>query len=432
MSPGGGEPAGGDDAVMIRLCGVGKEYRLGQIGSGMLRRDLESWWAKKRGREDPNRKIGAPQGRDGERFRALKDISLTIRKGETVGIIGGNGAGKSTMLKLISRVTGPTEGTIDLYGRVTSMLEVGTGFHGELTGRENIYLNGTILGMTRREIDEVLEDIIEFSGLREFIDTPVKRYSSGMYVRLGFSVAAHLASEIVIMDEVLAVGDLEFQSKCLERMRRAAQEEGRTVLYVSHNLETVKNLCSRCLVLDRGEIVFDGDTEEAIARYRELSQPGSRRELQDYVRRSSGLTGDCRILAVRMEAADVPADGELVLTADLHARRPLPEARLRLVVSDDGGVILGMAYSDAVYLPEGMSRCTARFGVSPLAPGTYRCDAAVFEYDGLVQRRHDFVDRAVTFTVGETVRLFGKEWKAGVWGHVLLGPLSWVRTDGEK
>lgn len=253
--------------VAIQLSGVKKMYKLGQIGGGTLQGDLQSWWARVRGKEDPNTKIGTDQRLVGQTFMALNGIDLTVYKGEALGIIGGNGAGKSTMLKLLSRVTAPTEGDIDLYGRVASMLEVGTGFNGEMTGRENIYMNGAILGMTKAEIDAKMEDIIEFSEVREFIDTPVKRYSSGMYVKLAFSVAAHLDSEIMIMDEVLAVGDMAFQKKCLDKMRDAAKKEGRTVLYVSHNMNTIRQLCDRCIVLDKGKIIFSGDVEEAIGVY---------------------------------------------------------------------------------------------------------------------------------------------------------------------
>ena len=255
-----------NQGVAIQLSGVKKMYKLGQIGGGTLRADLQSWWARKQGKEDPNTKIGEER-LIGQTFMALNGIDLTIYQGEAIGIIGGNGAGKSTLLKLLSRVTAPTEGTIDIYGRIASMLEVGTGFNGEMTGRENVYMNGAILGMTKAEIDAKMEDIIEFSEVREFIDTPVKRYSSGMYVKLAFSVAAHLDSEIMIMDEVLAVGDMAFQKKCLNKMRDAAKQEGRTVLYVSHNMNTIRSLCDRCIVLDKGRKVFEGDVEKAIAIY---------------------------------------------------------------------------------------------------------------------------------------------------------------------
>lgn len=255
--------------IAIKLNNVKKMYKLGQIGGGTFTADVRAWWAKKRGKEDPNVKIGQEERARlvGQTFMALNGIDLTIYKGEAVGIIGSNGAGKSTMLKLLSRVTAPTSGEIDIYGRITSMLEVGTGFNGEMTGRENVYLNGAILGMTKAEIDAKMEDIIEFSEVRDFIDTPVKRYSSGMFVKLAFSVAAHLDSEIMIMDEVLAVGDMAFQTKCLGKMRDVAKKEGRTVLYVSHNMNTIRQLCDRCIVLDKGKVIFDGDVERAISIY---------------------------------------------------------------------------------------------------------------------------------------------------------------------
>ena len=261
--------------IAIQLSGVKKMYKLGQIGGGTLQADLQSWWAKKRGKEDPNTKIGQEQRLIGQTFMALNGIDLTVYKGEALGIIGGNGAGKSTMLKLLSQVTAPTAGMIDLYGRVASMLEVGTGFNGEMTGRENVYMNGAILGMTKAEIDAKMEDIIEFSEVRDFIDTPVKRYSSGMYVKLAFSVAAHLDSEILIMDEVLAVGDMAFQKKCLDKMRDAAKREGRTVLYVSHNMNTIRQLCDRCIVLEKGKVIFSGDVEESIQVYLGINNTSS-------------------------------------------------------------------------------------------------------------------------------------------------------------
>lgn len=263
--------------VAIQLSNVKKMYKLGQIGGGTLQGDLQSWWAKIRGKEDPNTIIGEGQRSNGKTFMALNGVDLTVYKGEALGIIGGNGAGKSTMLKLLSRVTAPTEGEIDIYGRIASMLEVGTGFNGEMTGRENVYMNGAILGMTKAEIDTKMEQIIEFSEVREFIDTPVKRYSSGMYVKLAFSVAAHLDSEIMIMDEVLAVGDMSFQKKCLDKMREAAKQQGRTVLYVSHNMNTIRQLCDRCIVLEKGKVIFSGDVEDAIGVYMNNSKSLSTR-----------------------------------------------------------------------------------------------------------------------------------------------------------
>jgi len=252
--------------VAIKIENLKKRYMLGAIGGRTLNAELQSWWARKRGKDDPNTQIGQDTSRYGETFWALDGINLEIKKGEAVGIIGANGAGKSTLLKILSRVTAPTEGDVWIDGRVASMLEVGTGFHGELTGRENIYMNGAILGMTRKEVDAKIESIIDFSECRQFIDTPVKRYSSGMYVKLAFAVASHLDAEIMVMDEVLAVGDMKFQKKCLGKMGDEAKG-GKTVLYVSHNMATIRNLCTRCIVLDKGRVVFDGDVENAISVY---------------------------------------------------------------------------------------------------------------------------------------------------------------------
>ena len=254
--------------TIIKVENVSKEYRLGAIGGTTLRDDLQRLGAKLRGKADPTLKIGTDLNHKyNERFLALDDVSFEVKQGEALGIIGHNGAGKSTLLKLLSRVTAPTRGTISYNGRVASMLEVGTGFHPELTGRENVYMNGAILGMTKAEIDNKFDQIVEFAEMKKFIDTPVKRYSSGMYVKLAFAVAAHLDSEILIMDEVLAVGDMKFQQKCLGKMGDAANNEGRTVLYVSHNMNTIRQLCTRCIVLDHGKVVFDGDVEKAISIY---------------------------------------------------------------------------------------------------------------------------------------------------------------------
>lgn len=255
--------------TIIKIEHVSKEYRLGAIGGGTLKGDLQSLMARIRKREDPNLRIGQDAYTKNQRFLALDDVSFSVKKGERVGIIGHNGAGKSTLLKLLSRVTAPTKGTISYNGRIASMLEVGTGFHPELTGRENIYLNGAILGMTKAEITKKFDDIVSFAEMERFIDTPVKRYSSGMYVKLAFAVAAHLDSEIMIMDEVLAVGDMKFQQKCLGKMDDVSKHDGRTVLYVSHNMNTIRQLCDRCIVLDKGRVAFDGDVEEGIGVYTE-------------------------------------------------------------------------------------------------------------------------------------------------------------------
>ena len=254
--------------TVISVEHLTKRYDLGVINTGTLSRDLNRWWARVRGKPDPYLKVGQPDygNRSGDSILALNDISFQVEQGETLGIIGRNGAGKSTLLKILSRVTAPTCGKVKMNGRVGSLLEVGTGFHPELTGRENIYLNGAILGMLRKEVDRKFDEIVDFSGVEQFIDTPVKRYSSGMYVRLAFAVAAHLEPEILIVDEVLAVGDAEFQKKCLGKMGEVASK-GRTVLFVSHNMGAVENLCSKCIHLESGIIENIGITSNVIEKY---------------------------------------------------------------------------------------------------------------------------------------------------------------------
>ena len=252
--------------TVIKLENVKKQYRLGVIGGGTLQGDIQSLWARIRKKDDPNSIIDSKVYAKNEKFLALDSINLEVKRGDTLGLIGGNGAGKSTTLKLLSRVTAPTEGKIYINGKISSMLEVGTGFHGELTGRENIYMNGAILGMKRSEIKERIDEIIEFSECEQFIDTPVKRYSSGMFVKLAFAVAAHLNSDILLMDEVLAVGDMKFQKKCIDKMISIANS-GRTIIYVSHNMSTIRQLCNRCAVMQKGKIIYDGDVEKAIDLY---------------------------------------------------------------------------------------------------------------------------------------------------------------------
>ena len=256
--------------VVINAEHISKQYRLGQVGTGTLSHDLKRWWALARGKEDPYLKVGVENDRTrkatSEYAWAVRDISFEICQGDTIGIIGKNGAGKSTLLKLLSRVTSPTQGEIKIKGRIASLLEVGTGFHPELTGRENIYMNGAILGMTKKEITRKFDEIVDFAGVAMYIDTPVKRYSSGMYVRLAFGVAAHLEPEILIVDEVLAVGDAEFQKKCLGKMNDVASH-GRTIIFVSHNMQAVQGLCKSAMYLKSGKVVDIGPTDKVINNY---------------------------------------------------------------------------------------------------------------------------------------------------------------------
>lgn len=270
--------------IILQAENISKQYRLGTVGTGTLSHDLNRWWHTVRGKEDPYLKVGGvndPASKTSDEYVwALRDINFEVKQGEVLGIIGKNGAGKSTLLKILSRVTAPTTGRIRTRGRIASLLEVGTGFHPELTGRENIHLNGAILGMTKPEIKSKIDEIIHFSGCEMYIDTPVKRYSSGMRVRLGFAVAAHLEPEILVVDEVLAVGDAEFQKKAIGKMQNLSQGEGRTVLFVSHNMASVKSLCTRGLVLENGLIAYAGNTEKSISYY--LNEGENSRNHRDF------------------------------------------------------------------------------------------------------------------------------------------------------
>lgn len=263
--------------IAIKAENISKAYQLGEIGTGTISRDLERWWAKLRGKEDPFLRIGEANDRNvkgtSDIVWSLKDLNFEIEQGDAVGIIGRNGAGKSTLLKILSRVTAPTTGSIKLKGRIASLLEVGTGFHPELTGRENIYLNGAILGMRKAEIKRKFDEIVDFAGIERYIDTPVKRYSSGMYVRLAFAVAANLESEILIVDEVLAVGDAEFQKKCLGKMGEVSKGEGRTILFVSHHMGSIQSLCNKGMVLSNGKVIHDGSVSSCINKYLQQAPP---------------------------------------------------------------------------------------------------------------------------------------------------------------
>lgn len=299
-------------STAIQVNNLSKAYQLGQIGTGTVSRDLERWFARVRGKEDPYLKIGETNDRTTKGSSnivwSLKDINFDIEQSDAVGIIGRNGAGKSTLLKLLSRVTAPTTGSIKVKGRIASLLEVGTGFHPELSGRENIFLNGAILGMRKREIAAKFDEIVDFAGIERYVDTPVKRYSSGMYVRLAFAVAAHLESEILIVDEVLAVGDAEFQKKCLGKMGEVSTGEGRTVLFVSHNMASVKQLCKKGIVLDKGSIGYNGSVENAIQFYKEQGIKKENKTLKELIKvKHAALTID-KVLINNNEDTTVEID----------------------------------------------------------------------------------------------------------------------------
>ncbi len=419
--------------VAIKLSGVKKMYKLGQIGGGTLQADLQSWWARVRGKEDPNTKIGTDQRLVGQTFMALNGIDLTIYKGEALGIIGGNGAGKSTMLKLLSRVTAPTEGEIDIYGRIASMLEVGTGFSPEMTGRENVYMNGAILGMTKAEIDAKMEDIIEFSEVREFIDTPVKRYSSGMYVKLAFSVAAHLDSEIMIMDEVLAVGDMAFQKKCLDKMRDAAKKEGRTVLYVSHNMNTIRQLCDRCIVLDKGKIAFEGDVEPAIDVYlkKECKIEEVDLDLTHSSARNPTVKGDVCLTRLTLLEKKLPIYqcGEpLLLRCHFTTKKPFFNLKLRLELRYGNDIPVGTvpALILSEYLAPGEHEATIRFVPTAVTPGKYSVTMVIFEFDEFGETHdHELLVPAFFFELRDTSEIV---WDQNYWGHICFTDASLVKS----
>lgn len=373
--------------LAIKIDHVYKEYQLGAIGGTTLKKEIQSKIARFRHKEDPNLKIGEKAYGKNERFFALSDVSLTVRKGETVGIIGQNGAGKSTLLKLICRVTAPTRGDIYMNGRLTSMLEVGTGFHNELTGRENVYLNGAILGMSKAEITEKFDEIVAFSEVGQFIDTPVKRYSSGMKVKLAFAVASHLDSEIMIMDEVLAVGDVNFQNKCIARMKKVASEEGRTILYVSHNMSTVRSLCDRCIVLDHGTVVFEGGVEDAIAVY-------MRNDMMDHtlffdtskLKRKPKYNlrhklNSLEILDEKMAKFEYGYSFRFRLS--WFSKNDTERIRVKLLIKAIDETPIGVIYCGDVHQQTGENTAEYLFDTSYLFPGKYLADVILYDEDEL-------------------------------------------------
>lgn len=410
--------------VMIEIKDLKKTYQLGKIGPGTLQGSIKEWKEKrKNGSYDQARKSN-------NAFRALDGINITIRKGEKVGIIGRNGAGKSTLLKILSRITAPTDGSIDLYGKVTSMLEVGTGFHGDMTGRENIYLNGAILGMSKAEIDEKLDDIIEFSEIGEFIDTPIKRYSSGMFVKLGFSVAYHLDSEIVIMDEVLAVGDIDFQQKCIKSLIETSRDDDRTVLYVSHNMSTVRQLCDRCIVLDKGKVLFDGDTDQAIGVYMGTKDfmpakivYGPDHKPDDYVLRSNESFSMDSIRIIGRDDPIYHNDEEILLEMKCTAAKSYKDIGFRFELSYQDGSKIGSSLTGSFINAEpGEHTVRFRLPLSHLQAGQYRVDIILFRFNGTpIEEKIDAVYPGFLFQIEATTdKTNYLSWEHRYWGVIRL------------
>ena len=421
-----------DNNLSIRVENVSKKYRLGAIGGQTLREDLQSWVAKLRGKEDPNSKIGADHAQTTGDFWALKNISFEVQKGERIGIIGHNGAGKSTLLKLLSRVTAPSEGKISYNGRIASMLEVGTGFHPELTGRENVYMNGAILGMTKAEIDKKFDEIVEFAEIGKFIDTPVKRYSSGMYVKLAFSVAAHLDCEILIVDEVLAVGDAKFQEKCLGRMDEIATKGGRTILYVSHNMNTVKQLCNRCILLDKGEVSFVGNTDEAISRYLGVNgeaileydlQSIKRDTANAYLARRANMR---RLNICDKKYASYTTDEKLNVELEWEALEDCKDAYIRMAFRYVDSSPAGFATTiEPITVKKGeINRTKLSIDLSRFATGKYYTGISIYkraEYGG--HNILDTLDMVMHFEVencSKEVNNLPSDRQHRFWGHVVF------------
>lgn len=418
----------------ISIQNVSKAYRLGVIGHGTLREDLQSWWARVRGKEDPNRIIGSKEAIEGDTLWALRDVSFDVEQGSVWGIIGANGAGKSTLLKILSRVTAPTSGQIKVRGRVASLLEVGTGFHPELTGRENIFLNGAILGMTKAEVRKKFDEIVAFSEIEKFIDTPVKRYSSGMYVRLAFAVAAHLDPEILVVDEVLAVGDAAFQKKCLGKMGAVAKE-GRTVLFVSHNMGAVRNLCQQGIVLRNGRVAYQGGANDAVDFY-----------LDDHPALADGISGSERgRVWVRSEKPpqtekggnayfvrawmDMPEDGfctdePLRFRFLVKAQRDVEGCRINATIHDLEDNSVGTVSSTTFFDLKAGEEALVRFAIPEhhLVAGNYRISFSVGMGNFQAQQRDfEVLMKLFQFTVSRfsAARGIGFSQWSKVWGPIL-------------
>ncbi len=414
-----------NENIIIKVENIKKQYRLGTIGGTTLREEIQRIGAKLKKREDPTSKIGGNTNFSKDKFWALNGISFEIKKGEAVGIIGHNGAGKSTLLKLLCRVTAPTAGKISYNGRIASMLEVGTGFHAELTGRENVYMNGAILGMTKKEIDSKMEDIIEFSECRQFIDTPVKRYSSGMYVKLAFSVAAHLDADIMIMDEVLAVGDMKFQQKCLKKMRQAATEEGKTVLYVSHNMSTITQLCDRCIVLGKGKVIFDGDVDKAIEVYMNNGLDTELRKIYTSYERPKWLMfDDMRVeeaLFLNKENNIFTDDETIELKLVWKNKCKIENLCIRWEIYTMNGIPVGTSCIDKFYSGDEGEKVSAimKYKFLELVEGSYNSTITFYYKDDDGNNRNIDCVPGLKF---EKKLLYNKDliWDAKHWGNIRL------------
>ncbi len=418
--------------TVVSVEHLSKAYRLGQIGTGTLSHDLNVWWARARGKPNPLLRVGQKDddNRDGETIWALRDVSLEVKRGEVLGIIGRNGAGKSTILKVLSQITAPTEGHVKVKGRIASLLEVGTGFHPELTGRENIYLNGAILGMKKAEIARKFDEIVAFSEVEQFIDTPVKRYSSGMYVRLAFAVAAHLDPEILLIDEVLAVGDAAFQQKCLTKMGDVARG-GRTVMFVSHNMSAIRHLCDVAAIVKSGKIHYIGGTAEAVRVYHDAMDTGDVGSLADRVDRVGD--GTLRITKVSLADSDnrplsIAVSGKTVrVTIEYQADRQRSEVDFAVAFFTRLGeplFLCSTAHSGrGIEVLPGHGKITCEIESLPLTSGVYRLDLSAMRGNNTI---HDWIQNTCRFEV-QTVDYFdtGSDFSVGT--NPFLGRSNWRR-----
>lgn len=422
-----------DASTAISIENVTKEYRLGAIGGGTLKGDLQSWWAHFRGKEDPNAIIGAKTAvNKHERFLALDDVSFSVEQGEALGIIGHNGAGKSTLLKLLSRVTAPSKGKICFRGRIASMLEVGTGFHPELTGRENVYMNGAILGMSKKDITKKFDDIISFAEMEKFVDTPVKRYSSGMYVKLAFAVASHLDSEIMIMDEVLAVGDMNFQKKCLDKMHDEARQRGRTILYVSHNMNTIRQLCERCIVLERGRLSFDGNPEQAISRYMgKIINTQNNFDLSHVTHKRSSPDIDLTWTHIHLnqtQLSELKSGEKLQCTLSYRSSKRIENIWVRYeIITMEGSVIASASTNRSITIENTeLGEVSIIFNTIGLMPGRYYIYVVAFQCDDygneiLISGAYPGFSLALKENEWNGTRII---WKNQYWGNIRLSDMQ--------
>ena len=418
-------------ATAIEFDHVGKQYRLGLVSTRTLSHDLNRWWqVSVRGKEDPYLKIGEINDRSSmgssDYVWALKDIDFKVGQGDVVGIIGKNGAGKSTLLKLLSKVTGPTVGTIRARGRIGALLEVGTGFHPEMTGRENIYMNGAIMGMTKKDVTRKLDEIVAFSGCERYIDTPVKRYSSGMTVRLGFAVAAHLEPEILVVDEVLAVGDAEFQKKAVGKMQDVSRGEGRTVLFVSHNMASIQNLCKTGVLLEKGSIRTIGRVDEVVNAYvsANLAEVGDVSHLTRF-KRIGLTTKELEILELtRVSPYMIDSTEDVVFVARVKRNsNTIKNFQFTTLIDNiaSGGTRVGMAYSPEVVWPEGKdeAKFEIRIPEHHLTKGKYILDVWVGQGDVTNSYKYfDSVYDSLTLVVESVLGVPISEWHS-YWGEAL-------------